>query len=550
MFISIRSPYLVLLMLWLLVAPASALDTVTLQLKWVHQFQFAGYYMALEKGFYRDAGLEVRLRPNGYQGHFESPVDAVLRGEADYGISNSGLVRDFAQGKPIVALAAILQHSAVTWLVLDRPDIRNLHDLVGKRLMTAFPLSESIELLAPFLSEGIQLSQLDLVQTGFDLQPLMQGEVDAYDAYVTNEPFLLEQLGLRYQLIDPRTYGIDFYGDVLFTSRNELIFHPERVQAFRSASLKGWNYAMNHIPETIAVIRSRYAPEKSEAQLQFEANAMLRLMQADLIDIGHMNSWRWQRIAEIQLDTHTPTDLDLSDFLYNQDRLQSLKASYLRIIGGISLLAMALLLMTGWYFSLNRRLRVEVHARREAEAKLRLMSETDPLTGLHNLRYINARLQEALAEFHRGGQPFCVIMLDIDFFKAVNDQWGHPAGDRVLKQFAQRLREETRKSDTLARIGGEEFLIMLNDVNLQQAALIAEGLRAHIAATPFDLGNRNSQRITASIGICQTSAAIRDVSQLFAHVDLALYQAKSQGRDRVEQFVLAMNPPGGASAPS
>ena len=94
---------------------------------------------------------------------------------------------------------------------------------------------------------------------------------------------------------------------------------------------------------------------------------------------------------------------------------------------------------------------------------------------------------------------------------------------------------------------------MLNDVNLQQAALIAEGLRAHIAATPFDLGNRNSQRITASIGsigICQTSAAIRDVSQLFAHVDLALYQAKSQGRDRVEQFVLAMNPPGGASAPS
>ena len=547
MFISIRSPYLVLLMLWLLVAPASALDTVTLQLKWVHQFQFAGYYMALEKGFYRDAGLEVRLRPNGYQGQFVSPVNAVLSGEADYGISNSGLVRDFAQGKPIVALAAILQHSAVTWLVLDRPDIRNLHDLVGKRLMTVFPLSESIELLAPFLSEGIQLNQLDLVQTGFDLQPLMQGKVDAYDAYVTNEPFLLEQLGLRYQLIDPRTYGIDFYGDVLFTSRNELILHPERVQAFRSASLKGWNYAMNHIPETIALIRSRYAPEKSEAQLQFEANAMLRLMQTDLVDIGHMNSWRWQRIAEIQLEPNTASVLDLSDFLYNQDRLQSLKASYLRIIGGVSLLAMALLLITGWYFSLNRRLRVEIHARREAEAKLRLMSETDPLTGLHNLRYINARLQEALAEFQRGGPPFCVIMLDIDFFKAVNDQWGHPAGDRVLKQFAQRLREETRKSDTLARIGGEEFLIMLNDVDLQQATLIAEGLRAHIAASPFDLGNRNSQRITASIGICQTSAAIRDVSQLFAHVDLALYQAKSQGRDRVEQFVQAMS---GAPTPS
>ena len=96
MFIPIRNPYLVLLMLWLLVAPASALDTVTLQLKWVHQFQFAGYYMALEKGFYRDAGLEVRLRPNGYQGHFESPVDAVLRGEADYGISKALLIKSMS----------------------------------------------------------------------------------------------------------------------------------------------------------------------------------------------------------------------------------------------------------------------------------------------------------------------------------------------------------------------------------------------------------------------------------------------------------------------
>lgn len=77
-----------------------------------------------------------------------------------------------------------------------------------------------------------------------------------------------------------------------------------------------------------------------------------------------MNGWRWQRIAEIQLEPNTPAVLDLSDFLYSQDRLQNLKASCLRIIGGISLLAMALLLITGWYFSLNRRLRVEIDARR------------------------------------------------------------------------------------------------------------------------------------------------------------------------------------------
>ena len=162
MHLHVRYHYLLPLMLWLFAAPVFALDKVTLQLKWVHQFQFAGYYMALEKGFYRDAGLDVQLRPNGYQGSFVSPVDAVLTGDANYGISNSGLIRDYAEGKPIVALAAILQHSAVTWLVLERPDIRNLHDLVGKRLMTVFPLSESIELLAPFESEGIRQEQLNL----------------------------------------------------------------------------------------------------------------------------------------------------------------------------------------------------------------------------------------------------------------------------------------------------------------------------------------------------------------------------------------------------
>ncbi len=531
-----QSHILLVTLLWLVCLPLHAADAVTLQLKWLHQFQFAGYYMALEKGFYRDAGLDVTLRPNGYNGHYVSPVEAVLSGDATYGISNSGLVRDYAQGKPIVALAATLQHSAVSWLVLDRPDIRNLHDLVGKRLMTAFPLGESIELLAPFLGEGIALDQLKLVQTGFDLQPLIDGRVDAYDAYVTNEPYQLEQKGIAYQLIDPRTYGIDFYGDVLFTSRKELLLHPDRVQAFRRASLKGWNYAMSHIPETITLIRNRYAPEKTVAQLQFEANAMLRLMQSDLIDIGHMNRWRWQRIAEFQLDQSTAAALKLDDFLYSADRLQDIVADYLYIIGGISLLAMGLLIVTAWYVRLNRRLRDEINARQEAETQLRRMSETDPLTGLHNLRYLDEQLTAELARYHRYGDEFCVVMLDIDFFKSVNDNWGHPAGDRVLKQFAQRLRDKTRHTDTLARIGGEEFLILLRKTPLHKAGLVAEGLRKSIESTVFELDNQHSQALTASIGVCSVTSAITEVCELFSRADQAMYQAKSQGRNRVRLF--------------
>ena len=115
--------------------------------------------------------------------------------------------------------------------------------------------------------------------TSYDLRDLLSGRVDAYDAYVTNEPFLLQQLGIPYRLIEPRSYGIDFYGDVLFTSRQELQDHPERVKAFREATLKGWHYAIEHVDEMVDLIRQRYAPYKSREHLLFEAQALIKLIQ-------------------------------------------------------------------------------------------------------------------------------------------------------------------------------------------------------------------------------------------------------------------------------
>jgi len=531
-----RAAIATLLLLWQL--PADALESVTLQLKWQHQFQFAGYYMAQEKGYYRNAGLDVTLRPNGYNGSFTSPVTAVISGDAQYGISNSGLIRDFADGKPVVALAATLQHSAVIWLTLERSDMRNLHDLIGKKLMTVFPLSESVELLAPFTEEGISLNQLNLVPTTFDLQALIKGEVDAYDAYVTNEPFQLEQQGIPYRLIDPRAYGIDFYGDVLFTSRNELLRHPERVRNFRLASLQGWRYAMDHVDETIRLIRSKYAPEKSEAQLKFEAIAMARLMETDFVDVGHMNPGRWQRIAEIQMDKDRASRLDYPEFIYTEERLDSFIANYLHILVAVSSLVVLLSGAILFYHRLNRRLRDEIEARIRAESQLRELSETDPLTGLHNLRYMMTQLEMELNQFQRYGRPFCLLMFDLDHFKRINDKWGHPAGDMVLTEFANRLRANTRQTDAVARTGGEEFLLLLREVDFKQAKLIAENLRKQIAATPFPLPSEGHYpvTVTVSIGIAAMRHSISQIKDLLSEADQALYHAKNRGRNRVSLF--------------
>ena len=518
---------------------SSAAERIVLQLKWVNQFQFAGYYAAVEKGFYKAAGLDVELRPNGYNGSFVSPVDAVLKGDAQYGISNSGLVLDYLNGKPVVALAATLQHSAVSWIVLEKSGIKNIHDMAKKRLMTVFPLSESLELLEPFRAEGIPPSKLQLVPTGFDLQPLIDGEIDAYDGYVTNEPFLLEEKGIPYRLIDPRAYGIDFYGDVLFTSQSELNTHPERVAAFRKASMDGWRYAMAHPEEIIELIMQKYAPQKSSEHLRFEAKAMWNLMQPDIIEIGHMNPGRWLRIAEVMTEHQRLVDAQmLNRFIYNQDDYQLSLSRYVRIAVISSIMAFLLAGIVIWTYRTNRRLQREVEARQQAEQQLRHLSETDALTGLANRRAFDQQLRKEFQRFLRYRHPFSIVMVDIDWFKRINDTYGHPSGDHVLTEFAWRLRNHVRKTDILARIGGEEFAIMMPETYPLEAKKRTELLQQIINTTPFQIAGSNDSplMITASFGISCVADNDLQADAPLIRADTALYKAKNNGRNQVMLF--------------
>lgn len=517
----------------------TASEKIIVQLKWINQFQFAGYYAALEKGFYKEAGLDVILRPNGYNGSFVSPVDAVVSGDAQFGISNSGLVLDYLNGKPVVALAATLQHSAVSWLVLEKSGIRSIHDMVNKRLMTVFPLSESLELLEPFRAEGIDPKKLNLTQTIFDLQPLIDGKIDAYDAYVTNEPFLLEQKGIPYRIIDPRTYGIDFYGDVLFTSQAELQNNPERVEAFRKASMAGWRYAMAHPDEIIDLIVNKYAPQKNREHLRFEARAMWNLMQPDIIEIGHMNPGRWLRIAEIMTEHNRIIDDKILDsFIYTPDNYQQNLLRYLQIATITSVIALLLAGIASWIYRTNRRLVREIAARQSAEEQLRHLSETDALTGLANRRAFDQQLNKEFQRYLRYRHPFCVVMVDIDWFKHINDTYGHPAGDHVLTEFAWRLRDHIRKTDVLARIGGEEFAILMPETSPLEAKKRTEALQECINNAPFQLGNSADSPLmmTASFGISCVADNDLVAEASLIRADTALYKAKNSGRNQVILF--------------
>ena len=163
---------------------------------------------------------------------------------------------------------------------------------------------------------------------------------------------------------------------------------------------------------------------------------------------------------------------------------------------------------------------------------------TDPLTGLHNRRYMMGHLQNLIARASATAKDLSVMMLDIDHFKAVNDVHGHGAGDKVLVEFANRIARNVRGIDLAARIGGEEFVVALPDTDMQTAAAIGGRLRDAVAADPFPVGDGRTLGVTVSIGIA-TAIPDETCEAVLKRADDALYRAKREGRDRV---VLAADP--------
>ncbi|WP_193615658.1 PAS domain S-box protein [Massilia sp. YMA4] len=293
-------------------AASAAGDPVIVQMKWRHQFQFAGYYAAQDKGYYREAGLDVHL-VEAHPG--EDTVQAVLDGRAQYGTGNSSLLLRRAAGAPVVVLASIFQHSASALIVRRGPDGKRL-PLAHRRVMLA-PGNE--ELQAYLLRQGVRLQDLILVPHSYRVEDLLEGKVDAMSAYVTAIAYRLERLGGTYDVLAPRAAGIDFYGDNLFTTEAELREHPERARAMRAATLKGWRYAMAHPEEIVDLIRARYPDRLSREHLMYEARMTAPLLEQPLIELGYSNPVRWQAIADAYAALGMmPAQFPLQGFLYQE----------------------------------------------------------------------------------------------------------------------------------------------------------------------------------------------------------------------------------------
>ncbi len=518
-------------------ADGAPLQKVRVQLKWTHQFQFAGFYAAIEQGFFRNAGLDVELIEGG---PLIDPVTVVAAGQAEFGVGTSSLLIDFSKGRPIMAVAAILQHSPFVILARRDPTLRTVRDLEGRTLMGE---SHSDELTAYLKTAGVPLDRVQIKPHSGDVTSLLGSEwdqVDAMTAYISTEPFEAARRNIPYQIFNPRDLNINFYGDTLFTSRQVALAQPHVVAAMRDALIAGWRYALAHQAEIVDLILRNYRPRMDRTELSLEAQATYNLFQNDLVDIGYMSRERWQSIGQVYAASGMlPKDFSLNGFMFSPEEVVPAWVYRALIWAGLAIVAGGLL--AAYIVSLNLRLAASLRtmgAQAEkleaANNELARLSTTDPLTGLFNRRYFDETLALELNRAGRSGGAVTMLMVDIDHFKKYNDALGHPAGDVCLKLVADVLRRNAQRAgEFAARIGGEEFAVIASNLDATGAQALAERILRDMAALKIPHPATPLGHVTVSIGVSTLEDCTNHTpQQLISRADAALYRAKDEGRNR------------------
>ena len=282
------------------------LEDVSIQLKWFYQYQFAGYIVAKEMGFYEEVGLNVTIKERDPA---KNNILQVVNGESEYGVADSVILRYRADGYNVKVLATIFQHNAMVLLSKKGSGILSPYELRGKSIAFQSGLDDSI-ITSLFTFANLTPNDYTKVPMDYSHMGFINDRVDVTEAYISNEPYWLKKKhNIDVNIIDPKNYGIDFYGDLLFTSQKEIDTHPERVIAFRKATLKGWTYALNHTEEVIRLILAKYNTRGLEYdQLLYEARITKNLISTKFIPLGNVKKERFQRVAQLYSDKNIHND--------------------------------------------------------------------------------------------------------------------------------------------------------------------------------------------------------------------------------------------------
>ena len=340
---------------------------VSVQLSWLNQFQFAGYYMAKEKGYYNDVGLDVEIKEYS---------EKSMKTNSDFMIRKSSALIDKMNGSNIVILGTSYQHSPMVLMVLEKSGINTPKDLFGKKVMVTSDAKDSASVLAMLNSFQLDASNVNFIPHSFNVQDLIDGKTDAMACYISNEPLQLDKLGIKYKILQPKDYGFDFYDDLLTVNTIFLQKNPKLVRDFYEATLKGWQYAYTHIEESARVTYEKYNSQNKTLYDLIEEGEVLKKISYD--NDGNFGILDYAKLSEMgsvfKVLGLVKSDFNAKDFIYKYNAPPIISLSldiHIKIIIAIIIMAILLIIVLVAYYTrtLKREIVQKEIAQKEALLK-------------------------------------------------------------------------------------------------------------------------------------------------------------------------------------
>ncbi len=463
-------------------------EKVTLQLRWDHQFQFAGYYAAKWEGYYQDAGFDVEIRSAlETKTKILNAVKEVAEGRADFGIGATDVLLARNKGIPLVILATIFQKSAAGFFVKESTKFDTLIDLLKLKVARQVDSLIDLEFQAMLYSEGIDPKLVKAYPHHGGIDHLESNEIDVMPGYTISSPYAFKNHHIKFKTLTPWRYGIDFYGDSLFTHKRLINKDPDLIERFTEATLKGWKYALNNSDEIAKQIAKELPRKAVSLDLlefnRFQVKGVRELTLFPIVTVGHTNPDRWKRMNEYlrQLGIING-ELDINEFVYNpeQRRMESVE-KYQKIVflTGSSLLLIAIMVFV-WTFLLRRTVGIktaelseEIIERKATEALLK-KSEMQIKTSLKEKETL-------LQEIHHRVKNNMQIIASL--LKLQASRQDDPGFQSILRENIGRvysmsaIHENLYQSEKLSEINLKSYILQLSQILLQtysfQAARIS-----------------------------------------------------------------------------
>ncbi|WP_243358947.1 sensor domain-containing diguanylate cyclase [Fundidesulfovibrio terrae] len=455
---------------------------------------------------------------------FESVDDAVVAGSIDFVVANPAIYVNLEVRHDVIRIATLINHAAgrasdrfggVFFTRADRKGIDTLGDLRGKKLVATARYSLGGWLMGwhTLRQHGVdpdtELASLWFASTHNDaVDAVLGGQADA--GVVRTDT--LERMAAE---------GLLRLDDI------KVITPP----GFRPDPTFPFLYSTDLVPEWPFAKLSHTSDELARRM----AAALLTMRPGQGHAVGHEGcEWTvplpYESIHAIMRELRVPPYEE-----FGRVSVRDFIGQHLPLVLLVVLLLMSLTASVAYFRSFNKRLHLAMDKLRQAEAELTVQANTDILTGLRNRKRFNEIVEREIVRALRYKRPLAMILLDLDHFKSINDRFGHPVGDSVLIAVAGLIASLVRKTDFAARIGGEEFAVLMPETGLEDAADTAERIRAEVESAVLAQTTSGPASLTVSIGVADVCPSIQNYSSLYTAADQALYMAKKSGRNRVEK---------------